>query len=164
MTPEDIVITPRGLRYMGQFFPCSVGRGGIVADKTEGDGATPRGRHHVTGCLYRPDRVMRPNIWASPIYPGDLWSDDTDHADYNQLVHAPYKHSHENLRRPDPLYDIVLLMDWNWPDPVPGKGSAIFIHRWRKPGHPTEGCVALHPLHLRYVAAKIVPGTSVIIG
>ena len=66
----------------------------------------------------------------------DLWSDDAGHEDYNLMVRAPYPYSHEVLRRADPLYDIVLITDWNWPRAVRGRGSAIFVHRWRRPGVP----------------------------
>ena len=123
-----MVLTPRGLRFAGRLWPCTIGRGGLTADKREGDGATPRGRHHITGLLYRPDRMARPAPWAEPIRPGDLWSDEPQDEDYNTLVRAPYTGSHEALRRADPLYDLVLLTDWNWPDATPGRGSAIFLH------------------------------------
>ncbi|MDJ0824985.1 MAG: L,D-transpeptidase family protein [Rhodobacter sp.] len=155
MTPVDLVLGPRGLRFLGRTFPCAIGRGGLTSDKREGDGATPRGRHRIVGCLYRPDRIRRPCDWALPIRPGDLWSDDPAHEDYNLMVRAPYPHSHERLRRADPLYDLILITDWNWPQAVRGAGSAIFLHRWRKPGHPTEGCIALHPDHLAWIAARI---------
>jgi L,D-peptidoglycan transpeptidase YkuD (ErfK/YbiS/YcfS/YnhG family) len=92
-----------------------------------------------------------------------LWSDDVKDAAYNQLVRAPYAPSHENLRRADPLYDLVLLTDWNWPNAEPGRGSAIFLHRWRRPGFPTEGCVAFRPDHLRQVVRKAAPGTRLIV-
>lgn len=159
----DLVLTPRGLRYQGITFPCAIGRGGLTWSKREGDGATPRGRHCITGCLYRPDRMHAPNIWAVPIRPGDLWSDDPNDASYNQLVPAPHSHSHEVLRRPDPLYDLILLTDWNWPHATPGKGSAIFLHQWRKPRHPTEGCIALRRDHLHWIAARAAPGTRLLV-
>ena len=43
--PWDIVVTPTGARFLNRRFPCTVGRGGIVAPgaKREGDGATPAG-------------------------------------------------------------------------------------------------------------------------
>lgn len=163
MTPSDLVLTPRGVRFLGQHFPCSIGRGGLRANKAEGDGATPRGIHHITGCLYRPDRTRRPAPWAAPILPGDLWSDDLRHAAYNQMVRAPYAHSHESLRRADPLYDLILLTDWNWPIATPGNGSAIFLHQWRKPHHPTEGCIAFRRDHLTWIAARVTPGTRLIV-
>lgn len=158
-----MVLTPRGLRFAGRLWPCTIGRGGVTLDKREGDGATPRGLHRITGLLYRPDRLARPTPWAQPIRPGDLWSDDPAHPDYNLKVRAPYPFSHEVLRRADPLYDLVMLTDWNWPKATPGKGSAIFLHRWRRPGYPTEGCIAFRPDHLRRIAALARPGTALVI-
>ena len=163
MRSSDLVLTPRGLRFMGRTLPCSIGRGGLSDRKKEGDGATPRGVHRLVGMLYRPDRMARPADWALPIRPGDLWSDDPSHEDYNMMVRAPYRHSHEALRRADPLYDLVILTDWNWPYAVPGRGSAIFIHQWRKPHHPTEGCIALSRDDLRWLAPRIRYETRLII-
>lgn len=159
----DLILTRRGLRFSGRYFPCSVGKGGVRADKREGDGATPVGMHRIAGMLYRPDRVAPPNGWAKPIWPGDLWSDESGDSDYNQLVRAPYAKSHEAMRRADPLYDIVLITDWNWPVATPGMGSAIFLHQWRRPGFPSEGCVAFSRAHLRWIAERIVPGARLVV-
>ncbi|MCA0872667.1 L,D-transpeptidase family protein [Seohaeicola saemankumensis] len=163
MSPGDLVLTPGGVRFMGRRFPCSIGRGGLSAAKREGDGATPRGVHHIVGVLYRPDRVLPPSDFARPILPGDLWSDDIRDPAYNQMVRVPHGFSHETLRRADPLYDIVLLTDWNWPEAQPGRGSAIFLHQWRRPGYPTEGCIAFRRDHLAWIAARVGPGTRVIV-
>ena len=108
--------------------------------------------------LYRPDRIARPAAWAEPILPGDLWSDDGADPMYNQWVRAPHGFSHEKLRRADPLYDLVLLTDWNYPLAEAGRGSAIFLHRWRRPCYPTAGCVAFAPRDLAWIAARITPG------
>lgn len=148
---------------MGRQFPCSIGKGGISGRKAEGDGATPVGTHSIVGMLYRPDRMARPTDWAKPIGPQDLWSDDARHEDYNMMVRAPYPFSHEHLSRADPLYDLVLLTNWNWPYAVKGRGSAIFIHAWRKPRHPTEGCVAFRPDHLLWIARRITYQTRLIV-
>lgn len=165
MTPADLVVTPMGVRFLGRVLPCSVGRGGIVpaGAKREGDGGTPTGSHRIVGMLYRPDRMARPADWAVPIGPGDLWSDDPRDQDYNHMVSAPYAPSHERLRRADPLYDLVLITDWNWPHAVPGRGSAIFLHRWRRPGYPTAGCVAFDPQDLLWIARRLRPGARLII-
>ncbi|PYG30550.1 L,D-transpeptidase family protein [Pelagimonas varians] len=160
---SDMVLTRQGLRFRGRMWPCTIGRGGVRADKREGDGATPVGSHRIVGLLYRPDRMARPAPWALPIRPGDLWSDDAKDAGYNQLVRVPYAPSHENLRRADPLYDLILLTDWNWPNAEPGRGSAIFLHRWRRPGFPTEGCVGFRPDHLQQIVRKAAPGTRLIV-
>ena len=163
MTPNDMVLTPRGLRFCGRVYPSTIGRSGITDRKREGDGATPRGVHRIVGMLYRPDRMARPADWALPIRPGDLWSDAPGEPDYNMMVRAPYGGSHERLRRADPLYDLVILTDWNWPYPVKGRGSAIFLHQWRRPGYPTEGCVALRRDHLREIARRIRFATRLIV-
>ena len=159
----DMVLTPMGLRFVGRTFPCSIGRGGIRSDKREGDGATPRGIHGIVGMLYRPDRMAQPADWALPIRPGDLWSDDPRHEDYNLMVRAPYPHSHEKLRRADPLYDLILITDWNWPRAERGHGSAIFIHQHRRAGYPTEGCVALRRDHLQWIARRLRHGCRLIV-
>ena len=163
MTPFDLVVTRWGCRFLGRQFPCSIGKGGLSERKREGDGATPIGTHRLVGMLYRPDRMARPADWALPIGPCDLWSDDAGHEDYNLMVRAPYPHSHERLRRADPLYDLVILTDWNWPYAVKGLGSAIFMHRWRRPGYPTEGCIGLQPGDLRWIAKRIRFETRLIV-
>ncbi len=163
MTPQDLVLTSKGLRFLGRYFPCTIGKGGISASKREGDGASPSGVHDLVGMLYRPDRIKKPTPWAEPIGPRDLWSDDISDPDYNHVVKAPSRFSHEKLRRSDPLYDLVIATDWNWPYSEPGKGSAIFIHQWRRPGFATEGCVALSRLDLHWIARNLHSSSRLII-
>jgi L,D-peptidoglycan transpeptidase YkuD (ErfK/YbiS/YcfS/YnhG family) len=163
MNRDDLVVTPQGVRFLGRLFPCTLGRGGIVTDKREGDGGTPVGTHKIVGMLYRPDRLAKPADWAVPIGPRDLWSDDVKDQDYNQMVRTPYPHSHEALRRADPMYDLVLITDWNWPYAQKGKGSAIFIHQWRRPGYPTAGCVGFSRRDLHWIAPRISYGTRLIV-
>jgi len=158
-----MVVTPMGLRFRGRVFPCTLGRTGVTTDKREGDGATPAGVHGIVGCLYRPDRIARPCDWAVPIRPGDLWCDDPSHEDYNLMVRAPLAAGHETLRRADPVYDIVLITDWNWPRAEYKRGSGIFIHAWRRPGYPTAGCVALDPADLRWIVARIGYQTRLVV-
>ncbi|MEO1679157.1 MAG: L,D-transpeptidase family protein [Pseudomonadota bacterium] len=161
MRSADAVLTPMGLRVGGRRMPVEVGRGGLTASKREGDGATPRGRWRITALLYRADRVRPPAPWALPIGPGDLWSDDPADPAYNTWVRAPHPFGHERLHRPDGLYDIVLTTDWNWPDAVPGRGSAIFVHCRRGPGRPTAGCLALRRADLAWLATRMPPGASI---
>jgi L,D-peptidoglycan transpeptidase YkuD (ErfK/YbiS/YcfS/YnhG family) len=163
--PADLVVTPWAVRFMGRSFPVSIGRGGISEKKREGDGATPVGTHRIVGVLYRPDRLSSARLpaWAEPIGLRDIWSDDPRDPAYNLRGVSPCEYSHENLRRADPLYDVVILTDWNWPDAKPGRGSAIFLHQWRRPGFPTEGCIAFSREHLLWIVGQIVPGTRVIV-
>ena len=163
MTPRDLVVLPTCVRFLGRKFPRTIGRGGLTCRKVEGDGATPRGVHKIVGMLYRPDRMMPPVDWAVPIGPMDRWSDDVADSDYNLMVRVPHPFSHETLRRSDPMYDLVLITDWNWPHAVPGRGSAIFIHAWRGKGRPTAGCIAFRPDHLAWIATRIRVGNKVVI-
>lgn len=163
MHPTDIVVTRTGARFLSRRFPCSIGRGGVTRDKREGDGATPAGMHRLVGMLYRPDRVAAPADWALPYGPPDLWSDDPADPDYNLMVRTPHHFGHERLSRADPQYDIVVITNWNWPHAIPGKGSAIFLHIWRKPRHPTAGCIAFARADLLWIAARIRPQTRLII-
>ncbi|MGY6633059.1 MAG: L,D-transpeptidase family protein [Alkalilacustris sp.] len=148
---------------MGRRFACTLGRGGRTRAKREGDGATPVGVHRIVGCLYRADRMARPCDWAVAIGPRDLWCDDPGHEDYNLMVRAPHPARSERLARADPLYDLVLITDWNWPRAERGAGSAIFVHRWRGPGQPTAGCVAFDPVDLRWIVARIGYGTRLVV-
>ena len=161
----DLVLTPTGLRYGRTLLPCTIGRSGITTKKREGDGATPAGRHHIIGLLYRPDRIARRHLpaWATPIGPRDLWCDAPDHAAYNHLTHAPFAASAERLRRADPLYDLILLTDWNWPQATPHRGSAIFLHQWRRPGYPTAGCIAVARHDMLWLAQNAAPGTRQVV-
>ncbi len=163
MSPFDLTLTPMGVRFQCRLFPFTIGKSGLTSNKREGDGATPAGIHRIVGMLYRPDRIPAPAPWAVPIGPRDMWSDDVTDKGYNHLVRAPYAYSHERLRRADPLYDLILITDWNWPNSVPDRGSAIFVHQWRRPGYPTEGCVAFRRDHLHWIAQRVVPGTRLII-
>ncbi|TJZ92359.1 hypothetical protein FA743_08705 [Paracoccus gahaiensis] len=154
-----MVLTPQGLRVGSRVLPCSIGRAGITQAKREGDHATPAGLHRITGLWYRPDRLAQPAPWARPIGPGDLWCDDPAHPLYNHPARVPLSASHERLRRADPLYDLILTTDWNWPRAIPGYGSAIFLHQWRRPGYGTEGCIAVARPHLIWLARHARPGT-----
>jgi len=79
------------------------------------------------------------------------------------MVRAPHGYSHEVLRRADPMYDLIILTDWNWPVATAGRGSAIFIHQWRGPGRPTAGCVAFRRDHLLWLTKRLQPDSRLIV-
>ena len=160
---KDLVLTPLGLRVANKTLPCVIGKNGVSKRKREGDKKTPVGKHQIVGMLYRPDRLSRPRDWALPIRPRDIWSDDTKDPNYNLMGAAPSLFQHEKLFRPDHLYDLIIILNWNWPYIVKGRGSAIFIHRWRKNGYPTEGCIALSEENLFKVAKFIDFGSQLIV-
>ena len=126
---------------------CAIGRHGATpaADKREGDGRTPAGRFALRSALLRPDRVARPET-ALPwrwLDPADGWSDDPADPAYNTLVRHPRALSAEHLWRDDGLYDIIVTLGHNDAPPVPGMGSAIFLHCASPDFRPTDGCVAI---------------------
>jgi L,D-peptidoglycan transpeptidase YkuD (ErfK/YbiS/YcfS/YnhG family) len=137
-----------GLLHVGdRSISCSIGRGGLIAaqDKKEGDGATPIGHWPIRGLLLRPDRVTLPEGLCLPwrwIRSDDGWSDDPRDPAYNRPVRHPHAFSAERLWREDGLYDLVVVLGHNDAPPIPGAGSAIFLHCWRD-GASTEGCVAV---------------------
>ena len=134
-----------GWASLGRFtWRCALGRGGISADKVEGDGCTPAGRFPIRRLFYRPDRVrgIACRFPLQPISPSDGWCDDPADAAYNRLVTRPYPARHETLWREDQLYDLILVIGHNDAPVVPGKGSAVFLHLASPDYRPTEGCVA----------------------
>ncbi len=134
------------LRYGNKSVPCALGPAGFVADKKEGDGATPIASMKLIKGLYRSDRLSRP-VTKLPMRatdPADGWCDDPTLPQYNQLVKLPFKGSHEKLWRKDHVYNICIVLDWNIAPAVVGKGSAIFFHLARNGYTPTEGCIAVN--------------------
>src|SRR5438309_1427812 len=79
----------RGVLIAGQLaLPAALGRGGIKANKHEGDGATPRGRFRLRRLWWRADRGPRPRtlLPLRPIRPDDAWNEDPADRRYNRPV------------------------------------------------------------------------------
>lgn len=129
--------------------PCALGRSGILEAKREGDGGTPIGSYPLRTLFYRPDRMAPPQAGLQPLpLQKDFgWGDDpADPESYNRLVLLPLRTGHERLWREDALYDLIIVIGYNDAPPIPGRGSAIFLHLARPDYGPTEGCVAVsHP-------------------
>ncbi|HEY1507092.1 MAG TPA: L,D-transpeptidase family protein [Stellaceae bacterium] len=144
---------------------CALGRGGISAQKREGDGATPIGAFLMQRLLFRPDRETRPAtvLPSAAISPADGWCDAPSDKAYNRPVHLPYPASAENLWRDDHLYDLLIVLAYNDGPVVPGRGSAIFLHLAAPDFAPTAGCVALGRDDLLTVIAAADRGSRVIV-
>jgi L,D-peptidoglycan transpeptidase YkuD (ErfK/YbiS/YcfS/YnhG family) len=143
----DMLVTrDHRLHWQGHSYRCALGKGGIRATKTEGDGATPMGRFALRRVLYRADRLDAPKTGLAQVAaldPADGWCDDPADTSYNRQVRHPYPASAETLWRDDGLYDVIVVLGHNDDPPVAGAGSAIFLHVARPDYGPTEGCVAL---------------------
>lgn len=167
---EDLFVTPDGwtsplgtLAVGGQRYPCVLGRSGVTGDKREGDLKTPIGDFALRRLHYRADRMARPRtgLPVSAIGTDDGWCDDPGHSDYNGPVKLPFDASHERLWRDDHVYDLVVEIGYNDDLPVPGRGSAIFLHVARDDRAGTEGCVALARVDLLGALEKISAGSRI---
>jgi L,D-peptidoglycan transpeptidase YkuD (ErfK/YbiS/YcfS/YnhG family) len=139
------------LKAGAMVFPCALGRGAIVSDKREGDGGTPLARMRLVGG-YFVDGPRRPPATRLPMRPigSDLgWCEVPDDRNYNRPVRIPYAASHETMLRPDGLYDVCIVLDWNLMPRRRGRGSAIFFHLARTGYTPTQGCVAVSAATMR---------------
>lgn len=153
------------LVWPGGAAPCAIGRAGIAADKREGDGATPVGAFPLRRVLYRPDRLARPEtgLPVTPIAADDGWCDDPAHPAYNRPVKRPFPASHEVMWRDDHVYDLVVVLGHNDDPPVPGLGSAVFLHLARPDYEGTAGCVALARPDLLRLLAFCRPGDRLLV-
>ncbi len=97
------------------------------------------------------------------IGPRDGWSDDPADPDYNRPVRRPHPYGHEAMFRADRQYDLVAVLDWNRHPVVPGRGSAIFLHVWRRPRWPTAGCIAFRARDLAFILARWTERSRVVV-
>jgi L,D-peptidoglycan transpeptidase YkuD (ErfK/YbiS/YcfS/YnhG family) len=149
----------------GSQVPVALGRAGILANKREGDGATPRGRFRLVRLWWRPDRAPRPRT-ALPVRrigKQDGWCEDPRHRLYNRPIRVPDGTAGDRLWRADRLYDLIIELDHNTRPRVAGRGSAVFIHVAREGFEPTAGCVALQAPRLRRLLERIGPQTRIVI-
>src|SRR3954452_24423844 len=87
--PRAAVAPRRGwLTADGWTIPVALGRGGIKANKREGDGGNPRGVFHPKRLSWRADRHARArtHIPARAIRPDDAWCEDPVDRHYNQAT------------------------------------------------------------------------------
>ena len=141
------------------------GRGGVRADKREGDGASPAGTFALRPGFYRADRIAPPRtqLPMTALQPNDAWVDDPKDPRYNTLVSLPYPAHYEAMWRADGLYDLVVPIGYNTDRPLPGRGSAIFLHVARPDFAATEGCIAVARDVLTELLALLGPGSMITI-
>jgi L,D-peptidoglycan transpeptidase YkuD (ErfK/YbiS/YcfS/YnhG family) len=146
--------------------PVALGRGGIKANKREGDGGTPRGRFRLRRVWWRADRAARPRtqLPVRRIQGDDGWCEVPHDRHYNQPIRLPAGHPGDRLWRADRLYDFIIELDHNTRPRIAGRGSAVFVHVARPGFSPTAGCIALTAGALRRLLAQTGPRTRIVIG
>jgi L,D-peptidoglycan transpeptidase YkuD (ErfK/YbiS/YcfS/YnhG family) len=141
-----------------------IGRNGLnwPSQRHAGDGTTPIGNY---GFVYdfgsKPDPGVTGLSWRK-LVPGSCWA-GTRHR-YNRWVHrSPCDPADEDLWANAGLaYRYASVIDFNYRDPVYGRGAGIFLHV--QTGKPTAGCVSLRESDLLPVLRWMRPGTRILIG
>jgi D-alanyl-D-alanine dipeptidase len=146
-----------GWREEGAPIPVVVGRSGLGwgrglhpegldgPTKREGDGRAPAGVFFLTEAFGYAEGAATglPYLHATP---GLECVDDAASAHYNEVLDrdtvAVDWASHEEMRRPDDLYRLGVVVAHNRPA-EPGAGSCIFLHVWSGPRTTTSGCTAM---------------------
>lgn len=153
------------LLVAGRAIPVALGRGGILANKREGDGGTPRGQFRPLRLWWRADRLTQPRtaLPARTIRSDDAWCEDPQSRLYNRPIRRSEGATGDRLMRDDHLYDLIVEIDHNTRPRIVGRGSAVFLHLARPGMTPTAGCVAMSRAHLLQVLGHLTPDTRIVI-
>jgi L,D-peptidoglycan transpeptidase YkuD (ErfK/YbiS/YcfS/YnhG family) len=149
----------------GRATPVVLGRGGILANKREGDGGTPHGRFRLRRLWWRADRTPRPvtRLPVAAITPDLAWCEDPADRRYNRPFRRSANEPGDRLWRDDRLYDFIIEIDHNTRPRIAGRGSAVFLHLARPNRSPTAGCVAMDVPAMRRLLARVGPQTRIAI-
>lgn len=144
-------------QWSGNSVRCALGETGMRALKKEGDRSTPMGTWRLIGAFFRADRMPRPfcRLPLRAIQKNWGWCDDKTSCAYNRFVKLPCRSSHETLWREDRLYDLIIVMDYNFKFRVKNRGSAIFLHCAAPGLSPTKGCIALEKNDFRRLLPRL---------
>ncbi len=150
---------------VGQPIPVVLGRSGMGwgfglhklgegPKKVEGDGRSPAGLFGL-GPLFG-SKESKSSRMPFVVITRDLeFVDDPTSLHYNQFVDQSTEvrdwQSAEVMCEAKELYSQGIVVQHNSAPTIPGAGSAIFIHNWRKPHSPTAGCTAMAPEKLLYL-------------
>jgi L,D-peptidoglycan transpeptidase YkuD (ErfK/YbiS/YcfS/YnhG family) len=143
----------------------ALGRGGIIANKREGDGGTPKGIFRPIRLWWRADRHARPRTFlpVRAIRTDDAWCEDPSSRHYNRSVKLG-PDGGDRLQRADHLYDFIIEIDHNTQPRIAGRGSAVFLHLVRTNFSPTAGCVSMTKSAMLQLLRQIGPHTKIVIG
>lgn len=136
-------------------------------EKVEGDGKTPAGIFKFGEAFgYSTTSPAEFKIPYRQSTERDYWVDAATSSAYNSWVtiaedkeNNPKKYwsSFERMKRADHLYELGIVIKHNMGPVLADKGSAIFMHIWRRAGSPTIGCTAMSKQDLTAVLAWLDP-------
>ena len=115
--------------------------------KSEGDSKAPAGIFDLLFSFGYEHSAPESLLRYYPITRATVTVDDPQSHFYNQMIEAnsvrhPDWKSAEQMRLPDDRYKWGIVVGHNSP-PIPGAGSAIFLHVWKNSATTTVGCTAM---------------------
>ena len=143
--------------------PATIGENGLGKRK-EGDHKTPVGNYRFTkalGIKKNPGTVLP----YTKVDKTHYWVDDSGSRKYNLLVSTRNFtdfSSGEHIIEYKKVYNYILAISWN-EKRIPRKGSAIFLHCWRRKNSSTWGCVGVPQKQMIKIMRKVRPGCRIII-
>ena len=153
------------LYYNKKKIMCFVGKNGIGKKCREGDFMTPKGIFKMNMVFFRGDKIkkIKSRLPLMRIKKNFAWCVDSRNIKYNSFFQRTIKCKHEDLHRLDDLYDIIIVINYNFNPTIKYKGSAIFIHCSDKKTKYTEGCLAIKKEDLLNLIQSLSPGSQLII-
>jgi L,D-peptidoglycan transpeptidase YkuD (ErfK/YbiS/YcfS/YnhG family) len=136
-----------------------LGSGGLSYNKKEGDKKSPIGVYKLERCFGREENPGT-KLSYTQFYQNDFWVDDIHSEYYNTFQKGPSNGrwiSAEDLYVVGNRYKYFIVIEYNTVNPLPGAGSAIFLHIWKSPDTPTSGCTALSEENLLGVIRWLDP-------
>jgi len=137
-------------------FEAVIGKKGITSNKKEGDGKTPSGLYPLLMVFGREEHRVEYMPFVS-IHEHLEAIDDPLSCYYNQiidrrLVEVSDWRSSEKMQEVGFLYELGVVIGYNTPHPIAGKGSCIFLHVYRSLDSGTDGCTALSFKEVKTIA------------
>ena len=160
----NIRLKGKYLHYLNFKIKCAIGKNGVTKNKHEGDLKTPKGIFRFKKVFYRRDRIkfFKSQIKKYYIKKNIGWCDDPASKYYNKEVRFPFKGSAEKLWRKDNIYDLIIIIDYNFNPIIKNKGSAIFLHICKKNYAPTKGCLAINKKDMLNLLVNVKNNTKLI--
>ena len=161
----NIILKNNFLHFKKYKLRCSIGKSGISSKKKEGDFKTPKGTFKFKYILYRKDRIIKldSKLKKIAIKKNMGWCDDINSRYYNKKISFPFNGKAEKLWLKNNIYDIILVLDYNFYPIIKNKGSAIFLHLAKINYKPTKGCVAINKKNMQLLVSKLDKKSKLII-